>query len=132
VSLHIQYTGWAAWPSMCGTGDSSSDSSRAAAELQSFQKCFHLRISSILWWFWRECAYKLIYICIWLAWRLFWDRCHLLCSHFAMLDGTLRDTEHVPFLCWLVSHKRARNLTMLWFSQVRDSWWNKISFSLEQ
>jgi hypothetical protein len=45
------------------------------------------------------------------------------------LDGTLRDTEHVPFLCRLASPKRVRNLTMLWFWQVRLTWWFSISFS---
>jgi hypothetical protein len=43
-------------------------------------------------------------------------------------DGTLRDTEHVPFLCRLDSPKRARNLTMSTFGRERLSWWNSISF----
>jgi hypothetical protein len=44
-------------------------------------------------------------------------------------DGTLRDTEHVPFLWRLASPKRARNLTMSTFGRERLSWWFSISFS---
>jgi hypothetical protein len=64
----------------------------------------------------------------WQKWSFFGP--HLFVTISRCWDCTLRDTEHVPFLCRLASPIRARNLTMLWFLQVRLSWWFSISFSL--